>query len=155
MYIMNYGIAPYFKQLLDAKLKKAPIYTLYFDESLNEITQKSEMVVMVQYWAEGRNEVRTRYLGSTFLGHQTAADLMDKLNELIKHLDPEKLYPLSMNGPAVNTKFLTEFKLKREENVFHSIIDIGTCRLHAVNGSDDAAFDKSNIKIKETLKGGF
>ena len=48
------------------------------------------MVVMVQYWDE-ENEVRTRYLGSTFLGHSTAVDLMDKLNEVIKHLDPEKL----------------------------------------------------------------
>ena len=52
MYIVNYGVAPYFKQLLDAKLKKAPLYTLSFDESLNEITQESEMVVMVQYWDE-------------------------------------------------------------------------------------------------------
>ena len=49
MYIVNYGIAPYFKQFLDAKLKKVPLYTLSFDESLNEITQESEMVVMVQY----------------------------------------------------------------------------------------------------------
>ena len=112
MYIVNYGIAPYFKQLLDAKLKKIPLYTLPFDESLNEITQESEMLVMVQYWDEEENEVRTRYLGSTFLGHSTAVDLMDKLNEVIKHLDPEKLYQISMDGPAVNIKFLNEFKLK-------------------------------------------
>ena len=154
MYIVKYGIAPYFKQLLDAKLKKAPLYTLSFDESLNEITQESEMVVMVQYWDEEENEVRTRYLGSTFLGHSTAVDLMDKLNEVIKHLDPEKLYQISMDGPAVNIKFLNEFKLKREENAFHSIIDIGTCSLHTVHGSVKTAFDKSNMKIKETLKAG-
>ena len=91
MYIVNYGVTPYFKQLLDAKLYKAPLYTLSFDESLNEITQESEMVVMVQYWDEEENEVRTCYLGSTFLGHSTAVDLMDKLNEVIKHLDPKKL----------------------------------------------------------------
>ena len=58
-------------------LKKAPLYTLSFDNSLNE------MVVMVQYWDEEANEVRTCYLGPTFLGHSTAADLMDKLNEVI------------------------------------------------------------------------
>ena len=33
MYIVNYGIAPYFKQHLDAKLK-APFYTLSFEEIL-------------------------------------------------------------------------------------------------------------------------
>ena len=70
------------------------------------------MVVMVQYWNEEQNEVRTPYLGSTFLGHST--DLMDKLNEVIKTLDPEKLYQISMDGPAVNIKFLTEFKARRK-----------------------------------------
>ena len=69
MYIVNYGIAPFFKQLLDAKFKKVPLYTMSFDESLNRITQESKMVVMVQYWDMEENEVRTRYLGSTFLGH--------------------------------------------------------------------------------------
>ena len=58
-------------------LKKAPLYTLSFDNSLNE------MVVMVQYWDEEENEVRTCYLGPTFLGHSTVADVMDKLNEVI------------------------------------------------------------------------
>ena len=75
---------------------------------------------MVQYWDEEENEVRTRYLGSTSLGHSTAVDLMDKLNEVIKHPDPEKLYQISMDGPAGNVKFLNEFKLEREENDFHS-----------------------------------
>ena len=91
MYIVNYVVAPYFKQLLDVKLKKAPLYTLPFDESLNEITQESEMVAMVQYWDEEENEVRTRYVGSTFLRHSIAVDLMDKLNEDIKRLAPVKL----------------------------------------------------------------
>ena len=60
-----------------------------------------------------------------------------------------------MDGPAVNIKFLNEFKLNQEENDFHSIIDIGTCSLLIVHRSVKTAFDKSNIKIKETLKGGF
>ena len=54
------------------------------------------MVVMVQYWDEEENEVKTCYLGSSFLGHSTAVGLM------------EKLYQISMDGPAVNIKFLNE-----------------------------------------------
>ena len=92
LYMVNYGIAPYFKELLDVKLKKSPLYTLSFDESLDEITQESEIVVMVHYWDEKENEVKVCYLGFNFLGHSTAVDLIDKLNEVIKHLDPEKLY---------------------------------------------------------------
>ena len=41
-----------------------------------------------------------------FLGHSTAIDLMDKLNEIIKHLDPEKLYQISMDALAVNINLL-------------------------------------------------
>ena len=89
LYMVNYGIAPYFKELLDVKLKKSPLYTLSFDESLDEITQESEIVVMVHYWDEKENEVKVRYLGFNFLGHSTAVDLIEKLYEVIKHLDPE------------------------------------------------------------------
>ena len=66
---------------------------------------------------------------------------MDKLNEVIKHLDPEKLYQISMDGPSVNIKFLNEFKLKRKENAFSSIIDIGNCSQHTVHKSVKTAFD--------------
>ena len=49
------------------------------------------MIVMIQYWDEEENEVRACYLGSTLLGHLSVVDLMDKLNEVVKHHDPEKL----------------------------------------------------------------
>ena len=55
-----------------------------------------------------------------------------------------------MDGAAVNIKFLNEFKLKREENAFNSIIVIESCRLHVLQRSVKTAF-KSNMKIKETL----
>ena len=72
---------------------------------------------------------------------------MEKLDELIRHLDPGKLYQIFVDGPAVNIKFLTVFKLKREENDFHSIIDIRTYSLHILHGSLKTAFGKSNMKI--------
>ena len=58
---------------------------------------------------------------------------MDKLNEVIKTVYPEKLYQISMDGPAVNVKFLNKFKIKREENAFYLIFDIGPCSLHTVH----------------------
>ena len=39
MYIANYGLAPHFITLLYDAISKSPIYTLYFDESLNEVTR--------------------------------------------------------------------------------------------------------------------
>ena len=38
MYIVNYGIALYFKQHLDSNLEKASLCTLSFQDSLNKIT---------------------------------------------------------------------------------------------------------------------
>ena len=104
------------------------------------------MVAMVHYWDEEENEV---------FGHSTDVDLMDKLNEAIKHLDSEKMYQISMDVPAVNIKFFNKFKLKQEENPFHSIIDIGTCSLHTMHKLVKTLFDKSNMKTKNTLKGEF
>ena len=86
--------------------------------SLHEITQGSEMVVMVQYCDEVENKVKVRYVGSSFLEYSAAVDLMDKLNEVIKNLDPEKLYQITINCPAENIKLLNEFKLIPEENAF-------------------------------------
>ena len=53
--------------------------------------QESEMFFLLQYWYEEENEVRTCYLGSTYLGHSATLDLMDKLNKAIKHFYPKKL----------------------------------------------------------------
>ena len=64
----------------------------------------------------------------------------------------QRNYQISMDGPAKNLKFLNEFKLKQEENAFHSKIDIGTCSLHTVHGSVKTAFDKSNMKIKKNTQ---
>ena len=53
MYIMNYDRAPCFKQLNSLMRNyKMLLYSVSFDESFNEITQESEMSVMVQYWDE-------------------------------------------------------------------------------------------------------
>ena len=58
----------------------------------------------------------------------------------------QKLYQISIDGRAVNIKFLNEFKLKREANAFHLIIDIGICSLHTVHGFVKTAFDRSLLQ---------
>lgn len=48
-----------------------------FDESLNETTKNKQLDVHVRFWVEGR--VQSRYLGSQFMGHSTAQDLLSHL----------------------------------------------------------------------------
>ena len=42
-YLTNFGIAPYFKSLLVESVKESPCHVLSFDDSLNPVTQTSEM----------------------------------------------------------------------------------------------------------------
>ena len=55
-----------------------------FDESLNETTKNKQLDVHVRFWDEGR--VQSRYLGSQFMGHSTAQDLLSHLKVSITFL---------------------------------------------------------------------
>ena len=76
------------------------------------------MDIIVRFWDKD-NEVKVRYLGSTFFGHATAVDLVKQFEDLTKDLDPTKLYQISMDGPRVNLKFLNDIMKKRSEDIFH------------------------------------
>ena len=42
-YIINYGIAPYFKESLTKSIKESPFYSTLFDESLNSKMQEQQI----------------------------------------------------------------------------------------------------------------
>ena len=73
----------------------------------------------------------------------------------MKDLNHGHLYGVSMDGPHVNLKFYQELTKKREEQMFHSLLDIGSCRLHIIHGSFKTGAEKSKWNIKELLKGVF
>ena len=50
MYVVNHGLAPYFKSVLKRNLHKAGYLGHWFDESLNDVTQTTEMDLHVRYW---------------------------------------------------------------------------------------------------------
>ena len=56
-YVVNHGLAPYFKNLLLAEIKKSNIHVFSFDESLNDATQTYEMDVYIRYWNSDEMEV--------------------------------------------------------------------------------------------------
>ena len=55
-----------------------------------------------------------RYLGSEFLGHATAANLLMHFKDGIRQLDPKRLHQVSMDGPSVNWKFYTGLARERK-----------------------------------------
>ena len=61
-YVVNWGLAPYFKDLLIEDISKAKYLSVGFDESLNKITQSCQMDLMVRYWDVNNSRVQVRFL---------------------------------------------------------------------------------------------
>ena len=126
-YIMNYGLAPHFKDMLLSSINKSNMLVVSFDKSLNKNAQKGQMVVMIRYWDVDECAVKCRYLGSSFMGHGREKDLHKHLDDITSCIDNTKVYQISMDGPAVNRKFFKNVVRDRNRKLVHSLVDIGTC----------------------------
>ena len=47
-YVINFGIAPYFHNLLENALNLAPFYVACFDESHNDVFKKGQMDMLLK-----------------------------------------------------------------------------------------------------------
>ena len=69
----------------------APCYSVSFDECMNKISQNYQMDFLVRYWDRDTGQDSVRCIGSEFLGHGTAADLLTHFKDGIRELDPKRL----------------------------------------------------------------
>lgn len=76
-YMIRFGLASFFKQQLIDNINKAGPFVLMFDESLNQSTKKKQLDVHIRFWQN--DSVQSRYLGSRFLGHGKAEDLLHNI----------------------------------------------------------------------------
>ena len=129
-YSINSGIRPHFKQILMNNVQKSRFYILSFDESLNQSTQTSELDLLVRYFDITDRRVYTRYISSEFLGHARHMDLLRNFANMTDEMFEGKLVQLSMDGPAVNLKFLAELQKDRKEKGLPQLINIRSCGLH-------------------------
>ena len=61
LYIINFGLVLYFKDILNQTLSEAPYCVTCFDESHNDILKKGQMDLNVRFWDSTKNIVQTRY----------------------------------------------------------------------------------------------
>ena len=154
-YITNFGIAPYFKSVLLERIKESSCSVISYNESLNKKTQSSEMDLLVRYFDEKEERVKTRYLDSEFLGHGASIDIKRNFDETVKDLNPNKLIQIGMDGPNVNLKLLKMIQTERSENEQHQLIDIGSCGLHTIHNSFKTGAQSIDWELKKTLKGSY
>ena len=88
--VINFGIAPYFRDLLENALNLAPFYVAYFDESHNDVLKKGQMDLLSRFWNEDTNMVATRYK-SEFLGKAAAVDVHQRFKSCLSSLDSSKM----------------------------------------------------------------
>lgn len=74
-YITKFSLAPYITKLLVKDVNEASSgFVAMFDESLNKTTKTKQMDIHLHYWS--CDHVASRYLGSQFMGHGKAKDLL-------------------------------------------------------------------------------
>ena len=71
--------------------RDAPCYSVSFDECMNNISQNEQIDLIVRYRDSDTGQDSVRYIGSEFLGHATAADLLTHFKDGIRELDPKRL----------------------------------------------------------------
>ena len=102
-YLASFGLAPYFSDQLCKTLNECPIYSVSFEQ----------MDLVIRYWDPKLKCTLTRFIGSKFLGHSTADNLLKAFNKATAHLNQEKIINLGMDGPTANHKFFGFFRSKR------------------------------------------
>ena len=118
-YLVKFGLAPHFQQLMIKSLKESGEFVVLFDVSLNSVTQSKskQLDVHIRTWRNG--EVATRFLSSELMGHATSVDLQESLRSGLVGLDLSKIVQISMDGPNVNLKMYEDFQatMKRDCSV--------------------------------------
>lgn len=81
MYVVVFGLTPYFSDLLLKHLKLRQMSVICFDEALNKVVQKGQLDLVVHFCNDYCHKVSTQYLTSVFLQIATAEDLYQKFKE--------------------------------------------------------------------------
>ena len=150
-YVVCYGLAPHFSQQLTDEIKMLDCFVVLFDESLNKYTQTKQMDIHVRFYDDAKNEVVTRYLTSAFLGHATAALMVDAFMDKCHKLNFAKMIQLSMDGPNVNWAFYKKMMAEIHGTDEKRLVDIGSCGLHVVHNSFKAGFEATSWDMKSFL----
>jgi len=152
-YSILYGIAPYFCRQLHNLVDSCDNVILQFDESLNSISQKTQMDLYIKFWHPNQSLVSTQFFDSVFLQRTRAIDLLEALTGSFGSQNLGKILQLSMDGPNVNVKVFKELNQELKESFDDiTLLNIGSCGLHVVHGAFKTGIKKCNWEIVPFLR---
>jgi len=149
MYVINYGLAPYYRCQLERKLKNRP-FVLMFDETLNKEMQQKQLDIIVRHWDD--NSVQSSYYTSEFLGHACAVDLVHSFENTVEtKLGFANLVQLAMDGPNVNWSTFDKLQKKLEKEHKHQLLNIGSCGLHQLHNALKAGVEVAGWDLSHSM----
>ena len=101
-YLINFGLAPYYKDKLLLAIKTSPFYSVLFDESMNSVLQEEQMNIHIRFWDSEISFVKTRYSNFQFKYRANQDNLYQSITRSIEGLPKTYMNQLSMDGPNTN-----------------------------------------------------
>jgi hypothetical protein len=149
-YTITYGLAPYFHSQLLHKITKCQKIVVCFDEAFNRVSQHGQLDIIFRYWNDDTNTVSSSYFGSAFMGFASAKHVLESFKEAMAEVPLNKIMQISMDGPAVNWKFID--LLNADEQFTAQLLDLGSCGLHTVNGAFQTGHKVSGWQVNGYLR---
>ena len=81
-YLINFGLDPYFKNVLETKIHVSPLFVISYDESMNTIFQNEQMDMLIRFWNNSKRITETRYFDLMFLSQPNLQNLFGSLQLL-------------------------------------------------------------------------
>ena len=153
-YLVCHALARYFKEL-HGQTSEVEHFVCLFDESHNHVIKKGQMDLHVRFWDSTTKSVKTRYFNSKFLGKAAATDILKSFKSSMNGLGKEKLLHVSMDGPNVNTKFLSNLNEERRDQELSQLVSIETCGIHTVHNAFNNGENAGGWKLKTLLSSMF
>jgi len=141
----KFGLAPFIKKQMIKEVGDNE-YVIMFDESLNRTTKNKQLDIHIRYWVtneKGTRQVMSRYMGSQFMGHGSATDLITHFKKGLAESDMNlhKMLSISMDGPNVNWKFIDLLQTEHGEQFGgQQLLIVGSCGLHTLHNSFKSVF---------------
>ena len=152
-YIVNHGLAPYYKEKAISSVKEAAYFVSSFDESFNFESNKKQLDAHVNIFNDEFNPVEQKYIESSFIRHGDAETCLKSLIDVLGNLDyVNSLIQVGMDGPNVDWKLFDMMKQDRLEKnpKASSVLELGSCGLHVVHrafGTAESATDWNLAKF--------
>ena len=127
-YVVNHGLAPYYKETIISAIKDASHFVACFDESFVAVSNRKQLETCLKSLLE-------------------VLDGLDFVNKMIQ---------IGMYGPNINWKLLNMIKEKEDQFDRNpqapNILEIGSCSLHVIHGAFGTAESATDWNLRKFLK---